>query len=140
MVLCTGQTCQSFFKKILKWKDVSALTTSLSLATSKNLGPGKNEHEHEPVWKTRPQGLKDLPFVSSHMKDNVKVNYVYTKSRDVRGLVFVQITFEKCWTYYGCPFVAKFNHCNFWFDLIFFIQFDLFLLIQCNHVVIFDLI
>ena len=56
MVLCTGQTCQSFFKKILKWKDVSALTTSLSLATSKNLGPGKNEHEHEPVWKTKPQG------------------------------------------------------------------------------------
>ena len=41
---------------------------------------------------------------------------------------------------YGCPFVAKFNHCNFWFDLIFFIQFDLFLLIQCNHLVIFDLI
>ena len=50
-----------------------------------------------------------------------------------------EFTFSKI-VIHGCPFVAKFNHCNFWFELIFFIQFDLFLLIQCNHLVIFDLI
>ena len=32
------------------------------------------------------------------MKDNVKVILFHIKSRDVQGLVFVQITFEKCTT------------------------------------------
>ena len=39
-----------------------------------------------------------LPFVSWHMKDNVKVILFHIKSRGVQGLVFVQITLEKCAT------------------------------------------
>ena len=45
-----------------------------------------------PVQKTGPQGLK---FVLCHMKDNVKVIHSRIKGRDVQGLVFVQIAFEK---------------------------------------------
>ena len=41
---------------------------------------------------------------------------------------------------YGWPFVSKFSNCNFWFDVILFIQFNLFLLIQYNQLAIFDLI
>ena len=37
-----------------------------------------------------------MSFVSSHMEDNVEVIHFHIKSRDVQGLVFVQITFEKC--------------------------------------------
>ena len=42
--------------------------------------------------------LKTLPFVSYHMKDNAELINFDTKSRRVHGLVFVQITFEKCTT------------------------------------------
>ena len=41
---------------------------------------------------------KPLPFVSCHMKDNVEVIHFYIKRRGMQGLVFVQITFEKCTT------------------------------------------
>ena len=50
------------------------------------------------VRKSGPQCVKVLPFVSWHMKDNVKVILFHIKSRDVQGLAFVQITFEKCTT------------------------------------------
>ena len=42
--------------------------------------------------------MKALPFVSSHMKDSVEVILFQIKSRGVQGLVFVQITYEKCTT------------------------------------------
>ena len=48
-----------------------------------------------PVRKAGPQGLKMLPFVSCHMKDNVEVIHFHIKSKGVQGLVLVQITFEK---------------------------------------------
>ena len=51
----------------------------------------------------------------------------FSKNKNFRNALFEYIY------RYGCPFVTKFNHCNFWFDLIFFIQFDLFSLIQCNR-------
>ena len=53
-----------------------------------------------PVPKTRTQGLKTLPFVSCHVKDNVKVIYFHIKSRGVQGLIFVQIPFEKYTTHF----------------------------------------
>ena len=37
-----------------------------------------------------------LPFVSCHMKGNVKVIPFHIKSRVVQDFVFFQITFEKC--------------------------------------------
>ena len=37
-------------------------------------------------------------FVSSHMKDNVELIHFHIKSRSLQGLVFAQITFEKCTT------------------------------------------
>ena len=48
-----------------------------------------------PVRKAGPEGLKTLPFVSCHMKDNVEVIHFHIKSKGVQGLVLVQITFEK---------------------------------------------
>ena len=51
-----------------------------------------------PVGKTGPQGLKALPFFSSHMKDNFEVIHFHIKSRDAQDLVLVQITFGKCTT------------------------------------------
>ena len=57
----------------------------------------KNGHtKNGPVWKTGPQGVKMLPVVSCHMKG--KVIHFHIKFRGVQGLVFVQITFEKCTT------------------------------------------
>lgn len=61
----------------------------------------KNGHlKKRTVPKTRTQGLKTLPFVSCHFKDNVKVIYFYIKSRGVQGLIFVQIPFEKYTTHF----------------------------------------
>ena len=39
--------------------------------------------------------MKPLPFVSYRVKDNVEVNHGIRK-RGAQGLVFVQITLEKC--------------------------------------------
>ena len=50
------------------------------------------------IEKTGPQGLKMLSFVPCHMKDNFEVINFHIKGRGVQGLVFVQITFEKCTT------------------------------------------
>ena len=69
-------------------------------------GPGSGPRSREKtnplknrsVGKTGPRGLKPLLFISSHMEDNVEVIQFHIKSRDVLGLVFVQITFEKCTT------------------------------------------
>ena len=47
--------------------------------------------------KLMPQGLKALPFVSCHMKDNVEVIHFHVKINGVQDLVFVPITCEK-WT------------------------------------------
>ena len=40
-----------------------------------------------------------MPFVSSHIQDNVEVIHFHIKSRGVQGLIFVQIRFEKCTTH-----------------------------------------
>ena len=50
------------------------------------------------VRKKAPQRLETLPFVSSHMTDNVEAIHFHIKSRGVQGLAFVQIAFEKCAT------------------------------------------
>ena len=62
-------------------------------------GPGSGPRSREKtnplknrsVGKTGPRGLKPLLFISSHMEDNVEVIQFHIKSRDVLGLVFVQI-------------------------------------------------
>ena len=53
-----------------------------------------------PVGKTGPQRLKTLLFVSSHMKENIEVTHFHIKERGVQSPVFVQITFQKCPTYF----------------------------------------
>lgn len=61
--------------------------------------PGHNKNgppKKRTLWKNRNSRTKTLPFVSSHMEDNVEVINFHTKSRGVLGLVFVQIIFEKC--------------------------------------------
>ena len=57
-------------------------------------GPPKKQS----VGKTRPQDQKVLPLVACHMNDKVEVILFHIKSRCVQGLVFVEITFEKCTT------------------------------------------
>ena len=39
-----------------------------------------------------------MSFVSCHMKENVELINFHIKSRGVQGLVFVQVTIEKCAT------------------------------------------
>ena len=48
------------------------------------------------IRKTRPQELKTLSFVSSHMSDNFKVIHFHMKIRDWQGLLFVQILYGNC--------------------------------------------
>ena len=52
--------------------------------------------KNEPVWKTGPQDLKALSFVSCHKKDNAEVIHYNIKNRGAQGLV--QIMYEKCIT------------------------------------------
>ena len=62
-------------------------------------GPEKNRPpKKRPVGKTGPKRMKTLPFLSSHIKENLEVDHFYIKSRCVQGLVIEQITFEKCTT------------------------------------------
>ena len=51
-----------------------------------------------PVGKTGHQGIKTLPFLLSHMKDNVEVINFHINNTGAQGLGLVQITFEKCTT------------------------------------------
>ena len=55
-------------------------------------GPPKNG----PFGKTGPQGLKTLSFISCHIKNNVEEIHFHIRHRGVQGLIFAQITFEKC--------------------------------------------
>ena len=80
----------------------------------KKTSPLRNRH----VGKTGPQELKTLPFVSCHMKDNVKVIHFYKKSSGVQSFVFVKknvwkkyqkLIFRKRRSWYkniNCQFVA----------------------------------
>ena len=70
------------------------LKTGLGPWTWEKTEPLKNG----PVGKTKPQGLKTLSFVFSHMKDSVEMFHVDVQSRGAQGLIFVQIAFEKCTT------------------------------------------
>ena len=56
------------------------------------------DHGHfkkQTLWKSR---LKKLLFDQFHMKDNFKMIHFHVKRRCVQGLIFVQVTFEKCTT------------------------------------------
>ena len=53
-------------------------------------------NKNGPVRKTGTQDVKTLPLASCHIKGIVKIIYFHIKGRRVQGLVFVQITFEKC--------------------------------------------
>ena len=54
--------------------------------------------KNRPVGKSVPQGVQILWFVSGHMKENGEAIHFHMKSRGVQGIVFPQITFEKCAT------------------------------------------
>ena len=72
-----------------------ALSKNHSQTRTLDLKKTMNPLKNEPVRKTEPQGLKPLPVISCHMKDNVKVIHFHVKSRGVQGPVFIQTTFEK---------------------------------------------
>ena len=57
-----------------------------------------NPLKNRPAGKSVPQGVQILWFVSGHIKENGEAIHFHMKSRGVQGIVFPQITFEKCAT------------------------------------------
>ena len=59
-------------------------------------GREKKQTPEKTVRKIGSQALEALSFASCHIKDNAEVIHVHIRSRGVEGLIFVQVTFEKC--------------------------------------------
>ena len=67
---------------------------SIDKTSFKSLSRALDVRKNGPL-KSRHQGVKMVPCVSWHMKNNVKVILFHIKSSCVQGFVFVQITFVK---------------------------------------------
>ena len=65
------------------------------------------------IRKTRPQELKTLSVVSSHMSDNFKVIHFHMKIRDWQGLLFVQILYGNCTSNFCFESWYKSGNCQF---------------------------
>ena len=82
----------SFANHFYPTKNTFTKTNSIGYVSAKKfrtLNLRKNEPpKNGPFGKTGPQSPKTLPFVSRHMKHNVKVIHFRIKSRAVQGLRF----------------------------------------------------